>query len=58
MAARLDPLARTAFVIALRTNRCGEVLACLFDGGGLTVDPGGNLILIPAETIEQLGAET
>lgn len=54
MAARLDPLARAAFLIALRDGRCGEMVACLFDGGAFTVDPSGVLILIPHESIAEL----
>lgn len=54
MAARLDPIARKIFMIALRDGRCGEVLACLFEGGGATVDPDGALILIAGDLIAQL----
>lgn len=55
----LDAVARAAFTIALRDDRCGEVLEHLFNGGGLTVDPvNRELILIPGDVIAQLASDT
>lgn len=58
-AATLDPMARRIFMQAIETRRCGELLLHLFGGGGVTIDPVlGGMILIPAETIDQLTGET
>lgn len=54
---RLDSLAKRMFLVAIETDRCGELLECLFDGGSATVDPAGQLILVDAETLRQLGRE-
>lgn len=57
MARSLDAIARMIFQIALRDDRCGELLAHLFDGGGVTLDAAtGRLVLIPAATIAELAA--
>lgn len=51
----LDAMARRIFETAIATDRCGELLECLFGGGSATVDPAGQLILASAESIQQLG---
>lgn len=51
----LDPIARKAFLHALWTDSCGDLLDHLFEGGGLTIDPEtGGIIRIPATTIIDL----
>lgn len=54
MAQVLDGVARRVFTLALRDNRCGELLSHLFDGGGVTVDVStGEMILLPADLLTQ-----
>lgn len=54
MAQALDVVARRVFTLALRDNRCGELLAHLFDGGGVTIDAlTGEMILLPADLLAQ-----
>lgn len=50
MTQTLDAVARRVFTLALRDNRCGELLSHLFDGGGVTIDgTTGEMILLPAD---------
>jgi hypothetical protein len=54
----LDAMARVIFRAALDEDRAGELLAHLFDSGGVTIEFGtGRLVLIPPEMIEE-AAET
>jgi hypothetical protein len=51
----LDALARAVFTIALRDNRAGELLWCLFNNGSCVVDAfTGELILISNEALGQI----
>lgn len=38
--AQFDAMARLIFEQAIKENRCGELLTCLFEGGSATVQPG------------------
>jgi hypothetical protein len=50
----LDGIARAIFTRALETDRAGELLSCLFDGGSCSIDPDGELILLPAGEVQRL----
>lgn len=52
---RLDRMAYVIFRAAIVEGHCGELLAALFDGAGVTYDPlAGKVIIAPAETIAAL----
>lgn len=49
-----EPLARAILLTAVKEERAGELLSCLFEGGACTVDPETRrLILISADLIEE-----
>ena len=50
----LDKIAKKIFSKALEDDLCGELLETLFDGGSCTIDPQGNLVMIPPAVIEQM----
>lgn len=50
----LDGIARAIFTTALATDQAGELLACLFDGGSVTIDGTGALVMIDAAQVEGL----
>lgn len=50
-------MARLIFEQAIKENRCGELLTCLFDGGSATVKAGVGLVLLPADVLAQLGGD-
>lgn len=53
MTHELDDLARAIFTTALSTDRAGELLECLFEGGSATINRSGQLILASAAVIAQ-----
>lgn len=54
----LDGIARAIFTRALDTDRAGELLGCLFDGGSVTIDARTDeLVLLPADQLVRLRGE-
>lgn len=51
----LDAVATRLFTLAILDGRAGEVLECLFEGGSVTVDRDGQLVLASSDLIEQFG---
>jgi hypothetical protein len=47
-------LAARILQAALDEDRADELLECLFDGGGCTVDPYGKLVLVSADALANL----
>jgi len=48
-----ESFARGLLMLAIRDNRCAEMLECLFDGGSVTIDMNtGKLMLIPKSVID------
>lgn len=53
-----EAFARRIFEQAIRENRCGETLECLWGGGSVTVDAiTGKLVLASADMLKQMGGE-
>jgi hypothetical protein len=51
----MDPLAKILFVQAIREDRAGELLECLFDGGTATFDPTTNtLMMLPKSMLDEV----
>jgi hypothetical protein len=51
----LEPIARRIFEQAIKEQRCGDLMECLFNDGSATVDAvTGVLVLISADGINQL----
>lgn len=46
-----ETIAKMILVTAIREERCGDLLDCLFDGGSATLDHKGHLILIDGKTL-------
>lgn len=53
----LDATGRRIFTAAIASDRCGELLECLFGGGSATVDPSGALVLASAEDLAEMCRE-
>lgn len=51
-----EATARRIFEAAITGQRCAETLECLFDGGSVTVDPDGNLVLLRGDALADLFA--
>lgn len=55
--AQFDAMARLIFEQAIKENRCGELLTCLFEGGSATVQPGVGLVLLDADGLAELAGD-